>query len=232
MTSDAAAPARAAAPSRFATMRLVSSLMPGDVATRPVEAGDQTALTGSSPSRRRSGSSRWRLGCERRAVAATATITSPGGGPDRPPAPAVDRNGRRAQRYSIATFWPSTIAALLQALPECFDAGARSRSGDRLLRKPITGIAGCCARAASGHAAAAPPSSVMNSRRFIRSPRRRGRAASAGLSRPSALAVLRLMTSSNLVGCIDRQVGGLGALENPAGVDADLAIGDPRGSAP
>ena len=31
---------------------------------------------------------------------------------------------------------------------------------------------GCCARAANGHAAAAPPSSVMNSRRFIRSPRR------------------------------------------------------------
>ena len=29
----------------------------------------------------------------------------------------------------------------------------------------MTGIAGCCARAASGHAAAAPPSSVMNSRR-------------------------------------------------------------------
>jgi hypothetical protein len=33
----------------------------------------------------------------------------------------------------------------------------------------------CCERAASGHAAVAPPSSVMNSRRFIRSPRRRGR---------------------------------------------------------
>src|SRR5258707_9392819 len=32
---------------------------------------------------------------------------------------------------------------------------------------PSTGMAGCCARAASGHAAAAPPSSVMNSRRFI-----------------------------------------------------------------
>ena len=30
----------------------------------------------------------------------------------------------------------------------------------------ITGIPGCCARAASGHAPAAPPSSVMNSRRF------------------------------------------------------------------
>jgi hypothetical protein len=36
----------------------------------------------------------------------------------------------------------------------------------------LTGIAGCCARAASGHAAAAPPSSVMNSRLFIQSPRK------------------------------------------------------------
>jgi hypothetical protein len=44
-----------------------------------------------------------------------------------------------------------------------------------LPRNPITGIAPCCARAASGHAAATPPSSVMNSRRFIRSPRRRAR---------------------------------------------------------
>jgi len=38
--------------------------------------------------------------------------------------------------------------------------------GARLLRNPITGSAGCCARAASGHAAA-PPSSAMNSRRFM-----------------------------------------------------------------
>jgi hypothetical protein len=34
-------------------------------------------------------------------------------------------------------------------------------------KNPTTGIAGCCARAASGHAAAAPPSSVMNWRRLI-----------------------------------------------------------------
>jgi hypothetical protein len=33
------------------------------------------------------------------------------------------------------------------------------------MRNPTTGIAGCCAPAADGHAAAAPPSSVMNSRR-------------------------------------------------------------------
>jgi hypothetical protein len=40
-------------------------------------------------------------------------------------------------------------------------------SGVRPLTKPATGITGCCARAASGHAnAAAPPSSVMKSRRF------------------------------------------------------------------
>src|SRR5262249_49551713 len=43
-------------------------------------------------------------------------------------------------------------------------------------------IAGCCARAASGHAATAPPVSVLTTRRFvIRSPRRRGRV--AGLER-------------------------------------------------
>jgi uncharacterized protein YchJ len=36
-----------------------------------------------------------------------------------------------------------------------------------LFKYPITGIAGCCARAASGHATAAPPSSVMNSRRVL-----------------------------------------------------------------
>jgi hypothetical protein len=36
----------------------------------------------------------------------------------------------------------------------------------KVRRNPITGIAGCCARAASGQAAAALPSSVMNSRRL------------------------------------------------------------------
>jgi hypothetical protein len=36
----------------------------------------------------------------------------------------------------------------------------------------------CCARAASGHVAAAPPSSEINSRLFTRSPRRQARAAS------------------------------------------------------
>ena len=52
-------------------------------------------------------------------------------------------------------------------------------AADPLFRNPITGSASCCARAASGHATAAPPSSVMNSRRFIQSPRRQPRAESA-----------------------------------------------------
>ena len=44
--------------------------------------------------------------------------------------------------------------------------------GAVLLRNPITGIVSCCARATTGHAAALP-SPAMNSRRLIRSPRRR-----------------------------------------------------------
>src|SRR5262249_58656205 len=38
---------------------------------------------------------------------------------------------------------------------------------DALRRNPATGIAVCCARAASAHATAAPPGRVMNSRRFM-----------------------------------------------------------------
>jgi hypothetical protein len=41
-------------------------------------------------------------------------------------------------------------------------------SGDCGLRNRITGVlAGCCARAASGHAATAPPSKLRNLRRFM-----------------------------------------------------------------
>src|SRR5262249_14189350 len=57
------------------------------------------------------------------------------------------------------------------------ECGSRSRVFSP--RKLKLARARCCARAASGHAAAAPPRSVMNVRRFTRSPRRRGREASA-----------------------------------------------------
>src|SRR6516162_4604962 len=42
--------------------------------------------------------------------------------------------------------------------------------GEVLPIYPITGTLGCCARAASGHTTAAPPRSVMNSRRLMASP--------------------------------------------------------------
>src|SRR5262245_20992285 len=47
--------------------------------------------------------------------------------------------------------------------------------GDSMLRNPTTGIGACCARAASGHAAAAPPSRPMNSRRLMGLPQAGGR---------------------------------------------------------
>jgi hypothetical protein len=73
------------------------------------------------------------------------------------------------------------VASILQA---CRIAATRKASGfdDPLPRNPTTGIVGCCAHAADGHAAA-PPISVMNSRRLIRSSRRRGRSRSGALQR-------------------------------------------------
>src|SRR5215831_118740 len=43
-------------------------------------------------------------------------------------------------------------------------------SGDLISRNPMTGGVSCCVYAASGHAAAAPPTSVMKSRLFTQSP--------------------------------------------------------------
>jgi len=57
------------------------------------------------------------------------------------------------------------IARVFEALAKCSQALGKP-SGDVAFRKPTTGIAPA-ARAASGHAAAAPASSVMNSRRLM-----------------------------------------------------------------
>src|SRR5262249_6431725 len=81
--------------------------------------------------------------------------------------------------YSIATSRPSIQPS---ARNRCPNAATNWLSDDGMPepRNPMVGTLGrCCARAASGHAAA-PPNSVMNSRRpIIRLSRRRGRAASA-----------------------------------------------------
>src|SRR5262249_33149002 len=57
---------------------------------------------------------------------------------------------------------PASFRAWRNATTKCV-----ASASEVLRRKPITGIAGCCARAARGHAAAAPPRSVMNARRLM-----------------------------------------------------------------
>ena len=61
-------------------------------------------------------------------------------------------------------------------------------------------------------------------RRFIRSPRRRGRAAGSGTVRPSALAVFDLMTSSTLVACWSGRSVGFSPLRIGARIDAHRQV--------
>ena len=80
-------------------------------------------------------------------------------------------DGRRSnwpssQWYSTVTFWPSTEPVSLRPLRKAVTMRAEP-SADPPSTNPITGITPCCACAPSGHAAAALPSSDMNSRRFI-----------------------------------------------------------------
>jgi hypothetical protein len=76
----------------------------------------------------------------------------------------------------------------------CTKAATRKLSIEGVAPKnPMVGsLPGCCARAANGHVAATPPSSVMNWRRFIQSPPSARSRRACGTVRPSALAVLRL----------------------------------------
>jgi rubredoxin len=68
---------------------------------------------------------------------------------------------------------PGTPFAAIPASWRCPDCGTDSReqagfgSAEPGCRKPTTGTFGCCPCAASGHAAAAPPMRVMNSRRLM-----------------------------------------------------------------
>src|SRR5258705_11145369 len=55
---------------------------------------------------------------------------------------------------------PTSQRFLMQSIVETF-------LGQLLLRNPTTGVPACCAGAASGHAAVAPPSSVRNLRRLM-----------------------------------------------------------------
>jgi hypothetical protein len=85
-----------------------------------------------------------------------------------------------AQRCSICRFWPTAQPSCASVCAKAVLRTCASGSSEaRFVSTPMRRMRSrCCARVGSGHAAAAPPSSVMTARRFTRSPRRRGRAAS------------------------------------------------------
>ena len=141
----------------------------GDVAARPVEARDEPELdrVAADPKHDRDRRGR-RLGRQRRSGCRPRRSRPPAGEPDRRPAPAADRIGfqrigsrsrRCGPRRSPCCQGPG------ETPPHCLHEAAR----EPLRRYPTTGIAGCCAPAASGHAAAAPPRRVMKSRRLMQS---------------------------------------------------------------
>jgi hypothetical protein len=76
----------------------------------------------------------------------------------------------------------------------------------------------CCARAASGHATAVPPSSEMNARRFHSITSSARTSSDGGTSKPRAFAVLRFMTSSYFVGACTGRSAGFLPLEPPASI--------------
>ena len=192
------------------------------VAARPSQAGDKTKLDRVFADQENDGDRRGcRLGRQRRGGHRSRRSRRPGGEPDRPPATAIDhiclppsgiRSSRSRPRHSRFPLGPGEIHA----------DGPRIVSGDVALRNPITGIAGCCARAASGHAAAAPPSSVMNSRRLIRSPRRRGRARRRHVQAKS-LGSLEVDDEFEFGRLLHREIGRLLALENSVDIVAGAA---------
>ena len=99
-----------------------------------------------------------------------------------------------------------------------------SRCADRFGRVKAVAARSAGARSASldvTKSISDPP--ATKSQLLIRSPRRRARAASAARSRPSA-GGLEVDDQLELGRLHDRQFRGLGALEDAAGIDADLTI--------
>ena len=178
------------------------------VAARPVEACDEAGCTGSTPTRRRSGWLR------------SPSLQPP---PRRPARPATPPEGQPARPRA-----PATIDSSLGA--SVFDRDIPADDKARLLQSlEKRGPARC-----SGLRGAAAEISDDRHARLRRGPERRKRGAhrrsarrlapahsitssarariDCGTVRPSALAVLRLMTSSNLVGCWTGRSAGLAPL--------------------
>src|SRR5262249_35068828 len=69
----------------------------------------------------------------------------------------------------MVTFWPSKKPASPRPLRNACNTSPVS-SGERALMNPITGLVDGGARTENGQPAGAPPSNLMNSRRFIATP--------------------------------------------------------------
>ena len=131
-------------------------------------------------------------------------------------------NWPSAQRYSMATLRPSAKPTsprprwnpAMRSL-HCVAATACS--------EPITGIADCCALAATGQAAAAPPRSVMTSRRsldhLVGAPEQSDREGDT-----QRLGSLEIDDQLDLRGLLYGQVGWLLAPENATRIDAGQPV--------
>jgi hypothetical protein len=163
-TVAAAGTASRSSSSRFGAISMFSEVHPGEIAVGPAQAGD--------------------ISCRDRVVRRYEHDRNLGRrGLGRPGRWCPSRRGQHGQAATnqiggqfrqpvVTTFRPAIfdrdvapldVAGFAQALPKCTDL-ASEQLGGCSAKNPITGIAGCCPRAASGHAAAAPLSSVMNLR--------------------------------------------------------------------
>src|SRR5262245_45483394 len=139
-------------------------LQAGDVAARSRQARDKAAERDVSQ-REDDRDDRCGVLCAAEAPAPDVTMTSTFNRTNSAAISAARELCPSAQRYSIATVRPSTQP---RSCSRCRKAATHWPIAEGVLepKNPMVGsFPGCCARAVSGHAAA-PPSSVMNSRRF------------------------------------------------------------------
>ena len=131
---------------------------PSDIGARSAQAGDQTKMYGIARCAKTIGIVLVAF-C---AVSAAGVLVAPDHGDL-----ATNQFGGHCRQPIILALRPAVfdrhamavdVARFLQALAKRALRCSRYGLGDALLRKPITGSPGCCARAASGHATAAPPS--------------------------------------------------------------------------
>jgi hypothetical protein len=169
--------------SRKSSRRLLASS--GDVSDRPVTLPPGRARLATSPLSRGSATVAKTIG-----MTEVACFTANTGGPAVTMTSTLSRtnsaaiSAKRSERPSAQRTSIATVRLSIQpsSRSRCTKAATHWPPVEGVVpcRHPMVGsFPVCCARAASGHEATAPPSKVTNSRRpVIRSPRRRGRATS------------------------------------------------------